>query len=80
MTGNQWSFGKGMILLKGLQARKDGRLAIQFLPTETYPDLFTIASDFLEVAAEAKTVEDIGSKLFDCVDDRVPPPPLKFVC
>ena len=37
---------------------------------KTYHDLFTIASDFLEVAAEAKTLEDICSKLFDCVDDH----------
>ena len=70
MTGNQWSFGKGMFLLKGLQAGKDGRLASCSSRRKTYHDLFTIASDFLEVAAEAKTVEDICSKLFDCFDDH----------
>ena len=37
MRVNKWSFGKGIILLKGLQARKDRRLAIQFLPTENLP-------------------------------------------
>ena len=37
---------------------------------KTYHDLFTIASGSSEVAAEAKTVEDICSTLFDCVDDH----------